>query len=53
MLSAEDVTILTGEGVEGEDRVKALGEFPIEVKVRGGRDTVRRSVFVTAVEDEN
>ena len=53
VLSAEDVTILTGEGVEGGDRVKALGEFPIEVKVRGGRDSVRRIVSVTAVEDEN
>ncbi|MDI1492969.1 MAG: Fructose-bisphosphate aldolase 1 [Ramalina farinacea] len=53
VLSAEEVTILTSEGVEGGDRVKALGEFPIEVKMRGGRDTVRRIVSVTAVEDEN
>ena len=53
VLGAEDVTILTGEGVEGGDRVKALGEFPIEVKMRGGRDTVRRIVSVRAVEDEN
>lgn len=53
VLSAEDVTILTGEGVEGGDRVKSLGEFPVEVKVRGGRDTVRRIVSVGPVEDEN
>lgn len=53
VLGAEDVTILTGEGVEGGDRVKALGDFRIEVRVRGGKDTMRRIVSVRPVKDEN
>ena len=50
VVGAEDVKILTqaGKGVEG-DRLKALGDFQIEVRVKGG-DALQRTVSVRAPE---
>lgn len=57
VISAEDVTILAGgneglehqeQGIEG-DRIKALGEFQVEARVKGG-DPVVRTVTVRAQE---
>ena len=47
VLAAEDVKILVPEGVEAQDvgiegdRVKALGEFQVEARVKGGEAVVR------------
>jgi hypothetical protein len=52
VLTAEDVRIIgegeEGEGVEG-DRIKRLGEFGVEIQVRGG-EVIRRAVRVKAVQ---
>ena len=53
VIGAEDITIVQKEDVEKErqergvegDRLKALGEFQIEVRVKGG-DPVMRTVSV-------
>ena len=47
VLAAEDVKILVPEGVEAQDvgiegdRVKALGEFQVEARIKGGEAIVR------------
>ena len=54
VLSAEDITIVTGEGpVPGAeaDRLKALGEFEIDIRVKGG-EAVRRFISVIAQEGQ-
>ena len=48
VVGAEDVKILATAGVEGE-RLKALGDFQIEVRMKGG-DAVQRTVSVRAPE---
>ena len=54
VIGAEDITILEEEGeewgVEG-DRLKALGDFKVEVRVKGG-DPVERIVSVKAQETD-
>lgn len=58
VIGAEDITILQEEGdeaarqerrIEG-DRLKALGDFQVEVRVKGG-DPVIRTVTVRAQEN--
>ena len=55
VIGAEDVTILeeNGEdkGVEGE-RLKALGDFRVEIRVKGG-EPVERTVSVRAQEENS
>lgn len=57
VIGAEDITIIHGEGdelghqergIEG-DRLKVLGEFQVEVRVKGGEPAVR-TVSVKAQE---
>ena len=58
VLAAEDVKILVPEGIEAQDvgiegdRVKALGEFQVEARVKGGEGVVR-TVSVKAQTEEN
>ena len=58
VLAAEDVKILVPEGVEAQDvgiegdRVKALGEFQVEARVKGG-EAVVRTVRVKAQTEDN
>ena len=58
VLAAEDVKILVPEGVEAQDvgiegdRVKALGEFQVEARVKGG-EAVVRTVSVKAQTEDN
>ena len=58
VLAAEDVKILVPEGVEPQsigiegDRLKALGEFQVEARVKGG-EAVMRIVSVRAQSEEN
>ena len=50
VLAAEDISLTKGESNESSiesDRLKALGDFEIEIRVKGG-DAVRRSVSVRA-----
>jgi len=50
VLSAEDITIITeGGNVLGAeaDRLKALGEFDVDIRVKGG-EAVRRFISVLA-----
>ena len=53
VLAAEDVTI-TEEGGEGSGiepgRIKALGTFAVEIRVKGG-ESIKRSIVVQAQED--
>ena len=54
VLSAEDVTIITNEGpMPGAevDRLKALGEFEVDIRVKGG-EAVRRFISVKAQESQ-
>ena len=52
VLSAEDITIVTDEGPAPgaeADRLKALGEFEVDIRVKGG-ELVRRFISVKAQE---
>lgn len=49
VLSAEDIIIVQEEGAGELDRIKSLGEFVVEIQVRGG-EGVRRVVRVRALE---
>lgn len=52
VLSSEDITIITeGGNVPGAeaDRLKALGEFDVDIRVKGG-EAVRRFISVLAQE---
>ena len=54
VLGPEDITI-SGEGGEGSGiepgRIKALGTFTADVRVKGG-EPIRRTIVVKAQEDE-
>ena len=54
VLVAEDITI-TGEGGEGSGiepgRIKALGTFTVDIRVKGG-ESVRRTIIVKAQEGD-
>ena len=52
VVGPEDIKFVGGrsEGVEG-DRLKALGDFQAEVRIRGGDVAVQRTVSVIAPED--
>ena len=58
VLAAEDVKILVPEDVESQDigvegdRLKALGEFQVEARVKGG-EAVVRTVSVRAQSEGN
>ena len=58
VLAAEDVKILVPEDVEPQsigiegDRLKALGEFQVEARVKGG-EAVMRTVSVRAQSEGN
>ncbi len=55
VLSAEDITIITDDGtVSGAeaDRLKTLGEFEVDIRVKGG-DAVRRFISVLAQQTSN
>ena len=48
VVGTEDITLLvdSSEGAEiGGDRLKALGEFPIGIRLKGG-DVVKRTVSI-------
>lgn len=54
VLGSEDITILD-EGGEGSGiepgRIKALGTFTVEIRVKGG-ESVRRTIIVKAQEED-
>ena len=54
VLGPEDITI-TGEGGEGNGvepgRIKALGTFTVDIRVKGG-ESVRRTIIVKAQEGD-
>ena len=52
VLSAEDIRIITDEGPAPgaeADRIKALGDFDVDIQVKGG-EAVRRFLIVKAQE---
>lgn len=52
VLGADEIKILNDEGEEANqeaDRLKMLGDFPVEIRVKGG-DVVRRTVRILAQE---
>jgi hypothetical protein len=49
VLTPEDV-IFASE-VEEKDRVKHLGIFDIDIKIKGAKDAVRRTIRVNALEE--
>lgn len=54
VLSAEDITIVTNGGIvpgAEADRLKALGEFEVDIRVKGG-EAVRRFISVKAQEGQ-
>lgn len=54
VLTAEDISFETYDGESGieVDRVKCLGEFEINIKLKGAPETVRRTVVVHARQQE-
>ena len=52
VLNAEDITIVRDEGEDSPgdvDRIKSLGDFAVDIRVKGGA-SVRRMVRVKAQE---
>jgi fructose-bisphosphate aldolase class II len=48
VLTPEDVEITSKE--EEKDRIKHLGVFDFDIKIKGTKDSVRRTIRVNAVE---
>jgi hypothetical protein len=48
VLTPEDITVTSQE--EEKDRVKHLGIFDIDIKIKGAENAVRRTIRVNAVE---